>query len=107
MIDLCSETALTLAEAAQRVPPYRGKRTHLSTILRWILTGTKAPDGRRVHLEGCRCGSRCLTAEESLQRFPQSLTPRLSAEPTPTPRSPPARRRDSERAEQELERHGI
>ena len=46
MIDLTSEAALPLAAAAKLIPPARkGRKTHLSTILRWITRGAPAPDG--------------------------------------------------------------
>jgi hypothetical protein len=55
MFDVTSEQTISLAAAAKLVPPARtGKRTHLSTILRWILVGAKAPDGTRVRLEAVR-----------------------------------------------------
>jgi hypothetical protein len=44
MLDLATEKAITLDEATRLIPAARGgKRTHISTILRWILGGAKAP----------------------------------------------------------------
>jgi hypothetical protein len=117
-VALLDETVLDLTAAAKIVPPAkgrrsdngpedsptpRGKKTHVSTILRWILSGAKAPDGTRVRLEALRLGGRWVTSREALQRFAEALTPRPAGEPAPAPRSPTARRRDSERAAKKLD----
>jgi len=108
MIDLQTEQTITLTEAARRVPAARnGKRTHLSTILRWILQGAKGPSGARVKLEGIRLGNRWMTSCEALQRFAEALTPNLASEGPRPPRSPAARRRASEGAERELTKFGL
>jgi len=107
MIDLQTEQPISLAEAARSVPAARnGKRTHLSTILRWILQGARAPGGGRVKLEGVRLGNRWMTSRQALQRFAERLTPSQEP-PPPSPRSPAARERADRRAEKELERLGI
>jgi hypothetical protein len=108
VLDLTHETPLPLAAAAKLVPPGRnGKRTHLSTLLRWILQGAKSPSGEIVRLEAARLGARWVTSREALQRFSAALTPTVSdTSPTP-PRSPDARRRASERAAKKLEGVGI
>jgi hypothetical protein len=107
MIDF-KEELITLTQAARLIPPARrGKRTHLSTILRWILDGAKAPNGTVVKLEGVRLGGRWLTTKQALQRFAEALTPDLNAERAQPPRSPTARHRASERAEVELTKLGI
>jgi hypothetical protein len=108
VIDFTTEQPLSLAEAAKLVPPARsGKRCHLSTILRWIVKGAKAPDGTIVRLEGQRLGGRWLTSREALQRFSDRLTPRLDANAQPAPRGPEKRRRASERAAAELDNLGV
>ena len=108
MFNISTEAPLPLAAAARLVPPGRnGKRCHLSTILRWILTGAKAPDGSRVKLEGLRIGNRWMTSREALQRFAARLTPRLDSTAPAGARTPARRRRDSERAAAELERVGM
>ena len=108
MIDLATETKIPLAVAASETPPARsGKRTHLSTILRWIRRGAKAPDGSRVRLEGLRLGSRWFTSREALQRFAERLTPRLGGDDSGAPRSPTGRRRATERAAVELDKIGL
>ena len=109
MIDLTTEKPIRLEEAARLVPPSRGARhTHASTILRWILRGTRGPDGERVRLEALRAGNKWITTAEAVQRFFERLTPTLEADQARLlPRSPTARRRASERAGRKLERLGI
>jgi hypothetical protein len=109
MLDLTSERGLSLAEAAKLIPPSRGgKRTHLSTILRWILHGAKAPDGSLVRLEAVRLGGRWLTTCEAIRRFTERLTPALDPATTSgTPQTPGQRRRAAERAARELDKLGI
>jgi hypothetical protein len=108
MFDTTTEKPIPLAEATKLIPPGRqGKRTHLSTLLRWILSGARNPAGDRVRLQAVRIGGRWMTSRESLQRFAEALTP-LTDQPTPaTPRTPTARQRASERAAAELDRIGI
>jgi hypothetical protein len=108
VIDLTSESTLSLSEAAKLLPPRRrGARPTSSCILRWILDGAKSPSGDRVHLEAVRLPSGWITSREALQRFVERLTPQLDGNHGPPPRSPSKRQRASERAAQELERLGI
>jgi hypothetical protein len=110
MLDLIAETPLPLAEAAKLIPPARsGKRTHLSTVLRWILRGVRLPDGHVVRLEGIRLGGRWFTSRQALQRFAERQTPKLGATPEQSvvPRSPARRQRDSARAAADLEAMGL
>ena len=113
MLDLTVEVPLALAAAAKLVPPGRnGKRTHLSTLLRWITCGAKSPSGETVRLEAVRLGGRWITSREALQRFAEALTPPSSMSEqgdaaSPSLRSPAQRRRGSERAADELKRVGI
>jgi hypothetical protein len=108
MIDLSTETRISLAVAAAEMPPGRnGKKTHLSTILRWILQGAKAPNGARVRLEAIRLGGRWFTSREALQRFAERLTPRVEDEPPAPPRSGTARSRAADRAGAELDKMGV
>jgi hypothetical protein len=107
MLDLTTEAAVRLDEAAKLVPPSRGgKRTHISTILRWILEGAKTPAGEVVRLEAARLGGKWVTSREALQRFAERLTPNLDRQQR-TPRPPAGRRRACDRAARELERIGI
>jgi hypothetical protein len=107
VIDLTSESSLSLAQAARLLPPGRGGRpVTLSCLLRWVLQGVRSPSGDVVRLEAARLGGRWITSREALQRFAEALTPRLG-EALPSSRTPIARRRASERAAQELEKAGI
>ena len=106
MIDIHEEPLLSLSAAAALVPPARqGKRTHLSTILRWILDGAKGPNGKRVKLEAVRIGGRWMTTRSALQRFVERLTPDAGAAPP----SPSARRQEQkDKADDaELDRLGL
>jgi hypothetical protein len=108
MIDLATETPIPLTAAARLVPAARnGERTHVSTVLRWILTGARGPQGERVRLDGLRLGGRWVTSHAAIQRFAEALTPKLDAESLPPPRTPTARRRASEQAARELDAAGI
>jgi hypothetical protein len=109
MFDTTLEALIPLNAAARLIPPARsGKRTHLSTLLRWILRGARSPSGERVLLEAVRLGGRWMTSREALQRFAEQLTPRLdAAASTETPRTPGQQRRAAERAERELNKIGI
>jgi hypothetical protein len=106
MLDLASETPLTLEQAAATVPPSRGaKRCALSTLLRWVLQGVRGPGGMRVRLEAVRLGGRWLTSREALQRFTERLTPEPQA--ALPMRTPGQRRRAAERAAVRLQKAGI
>jgi hypothetical protein len=108
MIDLSQEKPIPLEEATSLIPPARrGRRTHFSTIVRWIKNGVLNPSGERVHLEAIRLGGRWMTSREALQRFAERLTPATDTPLPPAPRTTTARQRQSERAARELEKIGI
>ena len=109
MIDLTTESTFPLAAATKWVHPARqGRRTHVSTLLRRILTGATAPDGSRVRLEAVRLGGRWMTSRQALQRFCERLTPRLDGQDAPPAlRTESRRRRADERAAGELDRLGL
>jgi hypothetical protein len=108
VIDLTTEIPLPLAAAAKLVPPARsGKRTHLSTLVRWITRGAPGPDGQLVRLDAVRLGSRWVTSRQALQRFAEALTPRLDDTKGSLPRSPRQRQQAADRAAKELEKIGI
>ena len=109
MLDFSAETTLSLAAAAKVIPPGRnGKCTHLSTILRWIISGVKNPSGMRIRLEAVRMGSRWVTSWEALRRFSDRLTPKFEdAPPAQVPRSPAARQKADDWAAQKLDTMGI
>lgn len=75
MIDVTTETAITLAQAAELFPPARtGKKTYATTIYRWVTDGAVALDGRRVYLEAVRISKRrWITTREAIQRFVAAL----------------------------------
>jgi hypothetical protein len=108
MLDTTVEKPIPLSAATALVPAARnGKRTHLSTLLRWILTGARAPSGELVRLEAVRLGGRWMTSREALQRFAERLTPQLPAPSQPMPSTAGQRRRAADAAERELDRLGL
>ncbi len=103
---ILDETTLSLPEAARRLPSYRrGRPVSVSCIMRWILHGVRTPIGA-VKLEAVRLGGRWITSTEALGRFAAAQTP-LATSGVQLPRSPSTRRRQSERAAEQLERLGI
>jgi hypothetical protein len=107
-LNIANEKLIRLLDAARLVPAARnGKRTHLSTLLRWILRGAKGPSGTLVKLEAIRLGNRWMTSREALQRFAERLTPAQDTAPRPMPRSMAARERAIRRAEKFLDSVGI
>lgn len=65
MVDLLSEQALTLSQAAATLPCRRGGRpTHSATLFRWATEGL-----RGVKLEVVQVGATKCTSREALQRF--------------------------------------
>jgi hypothetical protein len=106
-IDLASEQLLSFGEACRYIPAFRGSRgTAPSTIWRWAFKGVKTTAGELVRLEVLRLGGRWVTSRQALQRFAERLTP-ANTQPQPIPRSPTARRRDSERADAECSKAGF
>src|SRR4051794_30086728 len=77
---------ITVAQAARGLPPGRnGRPTHVSTIIRWITTGTISPAGETVHLRAVRMGGRWLTTREWVDDYARRLTPTCGAGREPTP----------------------
>jgi hypothetical protein len=108
MLDLTNEPLQPLATIASWIPPaHGGRKTHLSTVLRWILKGARAHDGTKVRLEAVRLGGRWMSSREAFQRFAERLTPRFEVTPPAIAGSPMARTKAAERAEKELERMGV
>ena len=106
MIDITTETLLTLTQAAHELPRRRrGRKTHVSSLYRWTAAGCRGVILETIQVGGTRCTSR-----EALQRFFERLTePRAAgggAAPSSGLRSAIRRRRDSERAGAELEARG-
>jgi hypothetical protein len=105
MIDLSNEAMIPLSEAARIVKPGRsGQRTHISTVLRWILNGARGPQQKRIRLEAVRLGGRWLTSREAIQRFAERLTPSLESPAIQAPRTPLRRKRAAEHAARKLEK---
>jgi hypothetical protein len=97
-----------LVRAARRIPPYRqNKPVTISCLVRWILSGVRGPGGKKVHLEAARLAGRWITTPGALSRFVEAQTLCHDTKPMPAPRTPGKRRRDTERAEQELKNIGI
>jgi hypothetical protein len=104
---ILTETTLSLAQAARRLPPGRnGAPCSLQCVLRWVLNGSRALDGKLVRLEAVRLGGRWITSAEAIARFAAALTPPTS-ENVLSSRTPRQRRRAAEQAERELEKLGI
>jgi hypothetical protein len=108
VIDLSKETPLPLKTLCSLVPPGRnGRKTHISTVMRWILHGVKSPTGEIVRLEALRLGARWVSSREALQRFSERLTPHLENAPAERPLTLAQRERAAERAGRKLEQLGI
>src|SRR4051812_39250456 len=104
---VCAEIAdghgMHLRQAAKIFEPYRQNRpVSLGCILRWILTGVRGPDGKRVRLEGAKLPHGWLTTKQAIARFLAAQTPRLDGAEAPKVRTPTARSRATARAEREL-----
>jgi len=100
MISLETETVLTLADAAKRLPARRsGKKPHISCLYRWAQDGVCG-----VRLETIRVGGTLCTSLEALQRFCNKCT---SPNVAPTSRITRVRERQIREAETELARAGI
>jgi hypothetical protein len=112
MIDFSSEQIISAQEAARRYPPGRqGKPTHISTVIRHIIHGLKAADGRTIRLDGGRLGGRWVTSVEALGRFSERLAVASigKTEPTGVFPSPLTSRRRAEldRVDRALDAAGI
>jgi hypothetical protein len=108
MIDLTTETPMSLVQVARQQPPGRGGRpVTLGCVLRWILDGARGPSGERVRLEAIRIGGRWVTSREALQRFADRLTPHLEGDAAPKLRTAAKRQRASDQAAAELAKAGI
>lgn len=105
--ELIPEGLIALAEAARLFPGARGaSRANPSTVYRWCVRGCKTADGRRVHLEHLRAGSRVFTTTAAVARFIDALSAPTDLATAPVVRTPATRRRDSEAAAAALEAAG-
>jgi hypothetical protein len=112
MIDITTEQAIGLRDAARLYPSFRRDRpTHISTVLRHITRGTRLPCGETVRLEGARLGGRWVTTREAVQRYVERLTASAlgddSSASAPTIRTTSRRRRELERVDRELAQAGF
>lgn len=99
MIDLQTETVVSLSEAAALLPRRRaGKRPHVATLYRWASRGC-----RGVVLETIQVGGTLCTSREAVQRFCDRLsTPRVAQPEVAGPV-----RMGALNAARELDREGI
>jgi len=98
MIDLSTETPITLAKAAQTLP---GGAVHVSTIHRWRMKGVRGVKLETILRGGIRC-----TSAAAIERLFAAITAAADGEPTPS-RTSRQRQRDIDRAERELSEAGI
>lgn len=76
MIDTATEAVLTLAQAAAELPRRRrGRKTHVSTLYRWTVSGC-----RGIILESIQIGATRATSREALQRFFDACPNRTGSE---------------------------
>ena len=101
MIDLHTESVMTMTEAVEHLPHRRGGRpVHVATLYRWAQRGL-----RGCRLETIQVGGTSCTSLEAMQRFFDRLTVCRDGE-TPAPRTPHQRERAHDRADAELSRTG-
>jgi Protein of unknown function (DUF1580) len=99
------ETLLPPAEAAKELPRRRrGRKTHVSTLYRWMTSGCRGVVLESIQVGGTRCTSR-----EALQRFFERLSGPDPTRPgggqpgrVPVRRSAARRQRESEEAGRKL-----
>ena len=100
MIDLESETVVSLNEATKHLPRRRrGKRPHVSTLHRWMTAGV-----RGIKLEAIYVGATRCTSLEAIQRFCERVTADTTGTPVCTSKQ---RQREIHKAEAELQAAGI
>jgi hypothetical protein len=72
---LATEKLVGLPVIARSLPNLRTKGTlNPSTVLRWVVDGSRARSGKIIKLEAQRYGRRWLTSFEALARFSKALT---------------------------------
>ena len=97
-----------LSAYQNKVPGHRANaRLHLSTLIRWVVTGVKVPDGSRLRLRAVRAGSRWLTTDEWFAEYLDALTAAHAVVPTQPTRSPAVRNAATAQAGEELRRLGM
>jgi hypothetical protein len=102
MIDIGSETLLTLSQAAAGQPCRRqGKRVSTVTLWRWATRGSGG-----VILETLQTPSGRVTSREALQRFFEALTETRQAGPSSARPAPLAGRHSASRRQRASEKEG-
>jgi hypothetical protein len=108
MFNLRTEELISLGRAAKLIPPARrGKKCHISTILRWIVDGAKSATGETIRLEAVRLPRGWMTTVSALERFISALTPDVTADRPQHPRTPSARQRAAAAADRQLAKLGF
>jgi hypothetical protein len=102
MIDLSTETILSLKDAVRELPALDGKKPHLSTVWRWMSDGVQG----RV-LEHVRVGRRICTSREALYRFLQQPPSESRTPSTVRTRTAKQREADVEAARARLAARGV
>jgi hypothetical protein len=106
MPSILDENPISLEAACRLIPPARGNRCHVSTLVRWIRRGVLSPNGRRARLEAIRLGGRWLTSRAAIRRFCDALTPRLDDTELSVPRTERQADREARRAGERLAKAG-
>lgn len=91
MIDSRDERVLPIADLAEFVPTFHGKRICLSTLYRWVKRGISIGDGERVQLEATFIGGRLCSSVEALERFQEAVTAAKQGESVPVFESKPSK----------------
>ncbi len=102
MIDLTTETILTLRDVVRELPTMDGKKPHLSTVWRWMSDGVQG----RV-LEHVRIGRRICTSREALHRFMNAPTVASNSPSTVRTRTTKQREAAIEAARASLAARGV
>ncbi len=92
MIDVASETILTIGEAAEKL------KVSKATVTNWIKVG-----GKGLRLEAIKFGSHWRTSEEALQRFGDQQTPQHEQPFKPTRTTSKQAQRAHQQAMDELD----
>jgi hypothetical protein len=103
MIDVLKARPLSFWARQMLMGP-NGQPVSVQSVVRWVKRGVEAPSGERVYLAAARVGGRWLTDEDAIREFVRKLAPGRVA--VSEARSPAARRRADERADQALRRRG-
>jgi hypothetical protein len=98
---------LSIRQAAEAIPAFRGRQTAPSTVFRWVTTGVRQPDGSYQRLRAIRVGCKWATSRTWLREFIATLTAaRMPGAPLPSPRAPAKRLAAIRRAEKRLQEIG-